>query len=132
VPDTRLNVYPTPGSSHLAFLSAVRWTRPLPSVTTSTRPASVHVPVGALRLAYASRRVSTDLQHLTFPTSMKSDVSAALLRDGQVEADYMGSITTLTDVTLMQAAIAPTSQILAGLATDTLRSDLGLPPTAQY
>jgi hypothetical protein len=44
----------------------------------------------------------------------------------------MGSITTLTDVTLMQAAIAPTSQILAGLATDTLRSDLGLPPTAQY
>jgi hypothetical protein len=33
-------------------------------------------------------------------------------------------------VAQMQAAIAPTSQILAGLATNTLRRGLGLPPTS--
>jgi predicted small lipoprotein YifL len=87
----------------------------------------------ALRIARdAYLAFDTGLQHLTFPTSMNGDVAAALHRDAQVEADYLSSIMSPTDVAQMQAAIAPASQILAGLATDTLRSDLGLPPAAQY
>lgn len=87
----------------------------------------------ALRIARdAYLAFDTGLQHLMFPTSMTGDVTAALRADAQVEADYLSSIMTPTDVAQMQAAIAPTSQILAGMATDTLRSDLGLPPAAQY
>jgi hypothetical protein len=86
--------------------------------------------VFAARDAY--RAFDLGLQQLNFPTSMSADVAAQLHADAQVVADYNASLDMMPDpsVAQMQAAIAPTSQILAGLATNTLRSDLGLPPTS--
>jgi hypothetical protein len=85
--------------------------------------------VFAARDAY--RAFDLGLQQLNFPTSMSADVAAQLHADAQVVADYNASL-DMPDLSVaqMQAAIAPTSQILAGLATNTLRSDLGLPPTS--